>query len=151
MHTSSLHGFPCVMQNSLVPQHSHARSGSPASSYHHTSITHTSHLSLSLSLSLSFHQHTIHSTASSTTSVILHTRQPPLSSSFLAYRLTRFSASISNLKTRASLMVSTGVRRRAEREEYVAFAFTVMSIYGHSCHTLHVRVEETFIVIMSVE
>ena len=54
-------------------------------------------------------------------------------------------------KTRASLMVSTGVRRRAEREEYVTFAFTVMSIYGHSCHTLHVRVEETFIVIMSVE
>ena len=48
-------------------------------------------------------------------------------------------------------MVSTGVRRRAEREEYVTFAFTVMSIYGHSCHTLHVRVEETFIVIMSVE
>ena len=64
-----------------------------SSYFHHTYVT-----SLSLSLSLSFHQHTIHSTASSTTSVILHTRQPPLSSSFLAYRLTRFSASISNLK-----------------------------------------------------
>ena len=48
-------------------------------------------------------------------------------------------------------MASTGRRRRAECEEYVTFAFTVISIYVHSCHTLHVRVEETFIVTISVE
>ena len=47
-------------------------------------------------------------------------------------------------------MASTGRRRRAECKESFMFAFTVKSTCAHLCHTLHVRVEETIIVIMSV-